>query len=222
MSVDLTMPLEWKTATGDAAKMLEELQPNILKAHARDHFSALFLRFSEAPDAMRFLASLVPLMKSAKTHLTEVERFKTEGVKGSPYVGTGLTAAGYRFLQIEVPQDESFRLGMRAQETREKLNDPPRSTFDNGYHDEIHAVVIVGDAEDAPMTARRNEVLALIPSTISVVAEETDSGGSTPTVTESSISVTWTAGASRSSWSRTSTRKGRNRTASASGIRPPR
>ena len=77
MSVDLTVPLEWKTATGDAAKMLEELQPNILKAHARDHFSALFLRFSEPGSAMKFLASLVPLMKSAKTHLTEVERFKS-------------------------------------------------------------------------------------------------------------------------------------------------
>ncbi len=172
MTIDLTAPLEWKQATGDAAAMLEELQPNILKAHSRDHFSALFLRFSEAASAKTFFASLVPLMKSAKTHLTEVERFKTEGVKGSPYVGAGLTAAGYQFLEIQAPQDESFLLGMRTQETREKLSDPPRSTFDSGYHDEIHAVVIVGDAADAPMTARRNEVLALIPPTISVVAEE--------------------------------------------------
>lgn len=176
MSVDLSMPLEWKTASGDAAKMLEELQPNILKAHARDHFSALFLRFSEAASAKKFLASLAPLMKSAKTHLTEVERFKTEGVKGTPYVGTGLTSAGYRFLKIEGPQDESFLVGMRAQEIREKLNDPPRSTFDSGYHDEIHAVVIIGDGADAAMTARRNEVLTLIPPTISVVAEETGFG----------------------------------------------
>ncbi len=172
MTIDLSTPLEWKTATGEAAKMLDQLQPNILKAHARDHFSALFLRFSESASAKKFLAALVPLMKSAKTHLTEVERFKTEGAKGSPYVGTGLTAAGYRFLKIDVPQDDSFRLGMRSQDTRERLNDPPRSTFDSGYHEEIHAVVIIADAADAPMTLRRNEVLALIPSTISVVAEE--------------------------------------------------
>ncbi|GAB3739534.1 Dyp-type peroxidase [Amycolatopsis oliviviridis] len=176
MPIDLSVPLEWRTATGDAAKMLDELQPNILKAHSRDHFSALFLRFSEEKSAKKFLASLVPLMKSAKTHLTEVDRFKAEGVKGSPYVGVGLTATGYRFLKIELPQDESFRRGMRAQETREKLSDPPRSTFDSGYQDEIHAVVIVADAADAPMTARRNAVLALIPSTISVVAEETGLG----------------------------------------------
>ncbi|WP_409496330.1 Dyp-type peroxidase [Amycolatopsis sp. cmx-11-12] len=176
MTIDLNAPLEWKKATGDAAKMLDQLQPNILKAHARDHFSALFLRFSEAAGAKKFLASLVPLMKSAKTHLTEVDRFKAEGVKGSPYVGTGLTAAGYRFLKIEAPQDESFLRGMRDQETREKLNDPPRSTFDGGYHHDIHAVVIIGDGADAPMTARRNEVLALIPPTVSVVAEETGLG----------------------------------------------
>ncbi len=176
MTVDLTMPLEWKKADGDAAKMLDELQPNILRPHARDHFSALFLRFSEIATAKQFLTSIVPLMKSAKAHLTEVEQFKTDGVKGSPYVGVGLTAAGYRFLEIEAPQDESFVVGMRTQETREKLNDPPRSTFDAGYHDEIHAVVLVGDAADAPMTVRRNEVLALLPATISVVAEETGLG----------------------------------------------
>ncbi|WP_410654046.1 Dyp-type peroxidase [Amycolatopsis sp. lyj-112] len=176
MTIDLSAPLEWKQATGDAAKMLEELQPNILKAHARDHFSALFLRFTEVGSARPFLSSLVPLMKSAKTHLTEVDQFKAGGVKGSPYVGIGLTAAGYGYLEIQAPQDESFLLGMRTQETREKLNDPPRSTFDGGYHDEIHAVVIIGDAADAAMTARRNEVLALIPPTISVVAEETGLG----------------------------------------------
>ena len=40
MSVDLSTTLSWTTATGDAATMLGELQPNILKAHVRDHLSA--------------------------------------------------------------------------------------------------------------------------------------------------------------------------------------
>jgi len=42
MPVDLSKPLAWKTATGDAAAMLEQLQPNILKGHVREHMRILF------------------------------------------------------------------------------------------------------------------------------------------------------------------------------------
>lgn len=65
---------------------------------------------------------------------------------------------------------------MAAPATRRKLNDPPRSTFDPGYHGEIHAVVLVGDATDKAMTARRNEILGLLPDSVTVAAEETGLG----------------------------------------------
>ncbi|HEY3471633.1 MAG TPA: Dyp-type peroxidase [Amycolatopsis sp.] len=177
MSVDLSTTLSWTTATGDAATMLGELQPNILKAHVRDHLSALFLAFGDAAEARTFLVSLTGKMKSAKAHLDEVGAFKAEGAAGTPYVGAGLTAAGYRVLGVEnFPQDEAFLRGMAAAETRRKLNDPPHSTFDPGYRGEIHAVVLVGDATDKAMTARRNEILGLLPDSVTVLAEETGLG----------------------------------------------
>ncbi len=177
MSVDLSTTLSWTTASGDAATMLGELQPNILKAHVRDHLSALFLTFGEPAAARAFLVSVTGKMKSAKEHLAEVGGFKSGGAPGTPYVGAGLTAAGYRALGVEnVPQDESFLRGMAAPDTRRKLSDPPRSTFDPGYHGEIHAVVLVGDATDKAMTARRNEILDLLPDSVAVVAEETGLG----------------------------------------------
>jgi Dyp-type peroxidase family len=177
MSVDLSTTLHWTTATGDAATMLGELQPNILKAHVRDHLSALFLTFGDAAEARAFLVSLTGKMKSAKAHLDEVGAFKTAGAAGTPYVGAGLTAAGYRALGVEnFPQDEAFVRGMADPVTRQRLNDPPRSTFDPGYHGEIHAVVLVGDATDKAMTARRNGILGLLPDSVTVLAEETGLG----------------------------------------------
>ncbi|WP_410596787.1 Dyp-type peroxidase [Amycolatopsis sp. lyj-23] len=178
MSVDLSTTLSWTTATGDAATMLGELQPNILKAHVRDHLSALFLAFRDAAEARAFLVSVTGKMKSAKAHLDEVSAFKAGAGPGTPYVGVGLTAAGYRALGVDgnMPQDEAFLRGMTAPDTRRKLNDPPRSTFDPGYHGEVHAVVLVGDATDKAMTARRNEILGLLPDSATVLAEETGLG----------------------------------------------
>ena len=178
MSIDLSTTLSWTTATGDAATMLGELQPNILKAHVRDHLSALFLAFGDAAEGRAFLVSVTGKMKSAKAHLDEVSAFKTAGGAGTPYVGVGLTAAGYRALGVDgnMPQDEAFLRGMTAAGTRQQLNDPPRSTFDPGYRGEIHAVVLVGDATDKAMTARRNEILGLLPDSATVLAEETGLG----------------------------------------------
>ncbi|WP_329056317.1 Dyp-type peroxidase [Amycolatopsis sp. NBC_01488] len=177
MSVDLSTTLSWTTATGDAGVLLGELQPNILKAHVRDHLSVLLLGFGDPAQARAFLVSVTGKMKSAKAHLEEVGAFKEGGAAGTPYVGVGLTAAGYRALGVEnFPQDEAFLRGMAAPATRRKLNDPPRSTFDPGYHGEIHAVVLVGDATDKAMTARRNEILGLLPDSVTVLAEETGLG----------------------------------------------
>jgi Dyp-type peroxidase family len=173
MAVDLTTTLEWRKATGDAATMLDELQPNILKAHVRDHLSALFLFFEDAAEARTFLAAVAGKMKSAKQHLEEVSAFKAGSAAGTAYVGAGLTAAGYRALGVEnLPPDESFLRGMKALETRQLLNDPPRSTFDPGFREQIHAVVLVGAATDQAMIARRNEILGLLPDSASVLTEE--------------------------------------------------
>ena len=85
MPVDLSVPLSWKNATGDAAVMLDELQPNILKAHVREFLSVLFLNFADQADGRSFLGALVPLMKSARTHLEETTAFTITGVAGIPY-----------------------------------------------------------------------------------------------------------------------------------------
>ncbi|MGH3567413.1 MAG: Dyp-type peroxidase [Pseudonocardia sp.] len=177
--VNLARSLSWKTAAGDDATLLDELQPNIVRPHTREHLSVLFLRFDDQAEARTFLTAMVGLMKSTRTHLGEVEAFKTNGTPGTPYVGVGLTRSGYNALGVpyaSVPPDAPFQNGMKS--SRRKLKDPPPTVWDAPYQEVLHAVVLVGDAFDGAVTARRNAVLDLLPDSgsIVVVGEETGRG----------------------------------------------
>ncbi len=174
MTLDLTVPLDWKNTDAEGAALLDRLQANILRPHVRDHLSVLFLSFGDAAEAKDLLHALEPMVKSAKQHLVEVEAFRADATLGTPYVGVGLTASGYAALGVthHVPADPSFTRGMAAHDTNVALDDPPVSTWDAPYRGEIHAVVIVGDATDAGMSATRNAVLDLLPDSVSVGGEE--------------------------------------------------
>lgn len=174
MPLDLANPLRWSTATGEERTLLENLQPNIVKAHVRDSLHVLFLRFDDQQEGRSFLAGLAPLMKSALTHLREVAAFKAGGPPGTPYVGVGLSKAGYAALGIgQVPADSSFRRGMKSPDTRVTLNDPPVSVWEEPYREDLHAVVLVGDSSDAASAATYEAVLALLPDSVTVVGQET-------------------------------------------------
>lgn len=167
MAVELRAPFSWKTVGGDTAAMLAELQPNILKGHARDYLTLLFLRFDEAVAARGFVRGLAvattgrPLMKSAKTHLEEIAAFKATGRSGTAYVGFGLTAAGYAALGVPAsrrPRDPSFRRGMQ----QAPLGDPPPSRWEPHLRSGVHAVVLVADATRASRDRALTQVRARI------------------------------------------------------------
>jgi Dyp-type peroxidase family len=178
MPVDLSSPLSWKNATGDADTMLQNLQANILKGHVRDHLHILLIQFGEGPEdaaeARGFLARLAQLMKSAKTQLEELEEHRRSLAQGTPYVGVGLTKAGYDRLGLsdQAPSDEAFQRGMRDEGTRARLGDPEIAQWETGFQEEIHAVVLVGDEGPAPADARLQEIEALLSASTRVVGRE--------------------------------------------------
>ena len=181
MSVTLDQPFSWEAATGDNSAMLDELQPNIIKAHAREFLKVLFLRFDDQTAARNFLrrlsTSTPPLMKSAKAHLLEVKIFKQTGRKGTPYVGVGITATGYAALginQSKRPPDTSFRSGMK----NAQLKDPAAATWDVHYRGDIHAVILVGDEMVGSRNKALSKVRALLAASprIVVLGEETGHG----------------------------------------------
>jgi Dyp-type peroxidase family len=179
MPVDLTAPLAWKTATGDAATMLTQLQANIVKAHVRDHLQLLFLQFADAAEGRAFLKALAPLTKSAKKHLDEVEAFKTSGTPGTAYVGVGLTSTGYAQIGIaaaKVPGDATaapFQKGMDSADSINALADPPRTAWEETFRHRIDAVVLIGDAKQATVAAKRTQINALLTPQVKLLGVET-------------------------------------------------
>ncbi|GIH28051.1 peroxidase [Acrocarpospora phusangensis] len=171
-------PLAWDSADLDAdtREMLATLQPNILRSHVREHLTVLLLRFAVPADGRRFVRALAPLMKSAGTHLEEIRRFSRYGIRGTPYIGLGLSRSGYRHLGHEISDlrkfgDLAFQEGMKKR--GRILDDPPSHEWDAAYQRDIHAVVIVADADAAAHRRVLARIRALVPPEARVLGEET-------------------------------------------------
>ncbi|MEO3872952.1 Dyp-type peroxidase [Nonomuraea sp. B12E4] len=181
MPVDLNnaQPLAWDSATLDAdtKAMLDNLQPNILRAHVRDHLSVLFVRFNDVAEGRAYLRRLaVTKMKSARKHLQETRDFTARGRRGSPYVGVGISKAGYRDLGHSVEDvrafgDKAFRDGMKRRTA--EVNDPPAEQWEWVYQREIHAVILIGDDDTHTVAALREEIVADLPESARLLGEET-------------------------------------------------
>ena len=131
MTEDTEDTLHWSSAAGDTLTMLQQLQPNILKGHVRDHLSVLLLHFDVQGEGRAFLRAVHAMMKSAKKHLDEVQQFKIDGTDGTPYVGVGLTAAGYAALGVTtVPGHAKFAQPGGKKGARAGVQDPVVSTWD--------------------------------------------------------------------------------------------
>jgi Dyp-type peroxidase family len=184
MPVDLNNPLAWKTATGDASAMLDQLQPNIVKGHVREHLRILLVQFADKAEGRAFLKAVGGKVKSAKKHLQEVEQFTANGTPGTAYVGVGLTFEGYKQLGIptaKIPGNGSepgrpFEVGMRSAASRQTLADPPLATWEEPYRHTIHAVVLIGDADKAKMLAKRAVIRQLFTPKVKLLGEETGLG----------------------------------------------
>lgn len=176
MAVTLDDSIRWKSPSADDATMLDNLQPNIIKPHTREFLSILFLRFTDAGGARAFLANIATAhMKSAMQHLQEIEAFKSPAkVPGTPYVGVGLTAKGYAFLDVSpIPSDDSFRGGMQ---NTAGLNDPDVTMWDPYFREDIHAAVLVGDMLNETKVVAHDAVVNLINTNGSVVVVGTQDG----------------------------------------------
>ena len=178
MPIDLTKPLAWKTASGDDATMLEQLQPNILKGHVRDHMQILFVQFKDEAQGRAFLKGVAGLMKSAKKHLQEVEAFKTSGTAGTPYIGVGLTFHGYGAVGIpeaSIPvdgQNDPFRTSMRHADSLTALSDPAVDTWEKTFRHTIDAVVLIGASSARSLPPLRTKINRLLTPKVIVLGEE--------------------------------------------------
>jgi Dyp-type peroxidase family len=156
--------------------VLDNLQANIIKGHARGMFAALFLHFEDAVEAHTTITNLLPLVKSASTHLWEVEAFHSGLVGGTPYVGIGLSQKGLDVLGAQVPEAApNFTLGMKDRQDGPGLPpmaDPPPGDWEPGYQEELHAVVLIGDASADGAARAEDAVRALLPRAEMVIVDQ--------------------------------------------------
>jgi Dyp-type peroxidase family len=154
--MDLSGQLDLAGLTAEHKALLDDLQPNIVKAHTRDHCYLFPLRFTDAAKARTLLHELANKMKTASEHFAEIAAHKAKPpVKSTvPYIGVHLSAKGYAALGAasKMPGEPAFAAGMKA--SGASLNDPQPNAWDLAYQGDVHALVIVaGSADTASIRA---------------------------------------------------------------------
>jgi deferrochelatase/peroxidase EfeB len=163
-------------------KLLENLQPNILRPHVRTYLKVIFVQVREGAedDARTALHTIADpkqgLMKNAWEHFQEVDAHrKRVAAKQDPvasvFVGIGLSATGYARLDHARPQG----LGS-MRDDRGRLNDPP---YTDRYDQLIDAVVLIGGSDEAERDTRYEAVLTELEKGFKVIKEETGKSLST-------------------------------------------
>ncbi|MEA5515814.1 Dyp-type peroxidase [Nodularia sp. UHCC 0506] len=131
--------------------LLADLQGNILKGHGRDYSVHLFLQFK--PDQTEAVKQWIQTfaynyLKSAKQQSDEAICYRQTRVSGGLFANFFLSCKGYEYLGIEpfkIPSDQPFRMGMKNENIRTTLGDPPVEKWENGFKNQIHAFVLMAD-----------------------------------------------------------------------------
>lgn len=149
MSIDINEILEIDPSDPTYQPLLEEIQGNILKSHGRDRSRHLFLTFNSNIDAAKAWIG-----NFANNYVTSAMAQYQQGLsyrqtkKSTLFANIFLSMAGYMHLKFdygEVPNDPAFRSGMKSPNTQFKFNDPPVSEWDEGFQNELHALVLIAD-----------------------------------------------------------------------------
>jgi Dyp-type peroxidase family len=136
---------------GKYQALLEDLQGNILKGHGRNYGVHLFLKFKpNQVDAVKKSIQEFALryVTSALLQAEEAYNFRLNNTKGSIFANFFLSRKGYEYLNIQpfkIPSDEAFRFGMKNDAVKDFLADPDVKTWDIGFQEEIHGLILMAD-----------------------------------------------------------------------------
>lgn len=186
------------TSQKDLQALLKDTQGNILKPHGRDHVKHLFVRFNKdtIPAARNWLATMAEVWvtsalkqwqdssrrseemaaaKSISDPEARAEAIAEVRLRSKVFVNLLLSSKGYDALRLKklMPRDKSFELGSRHQDVLWKLNDPPPDQWDKGFNQELHALIIVADDNDGPLTKAVDRIKKSLQGVGAVVHEET-------------------------------------------------
>ncbi|MDJ0745020.1 MAG: Dyp-type peroxidase [Xenococcaceae cyanobacterium MO_167.B27] len=137
--------------SGKYQGLLEDLQGNILKGHGRDYSVHLFLQWKpeQIHEAKQWIQTFTQTyVKSAKQQANEALRYRQEGISGGIFANFFLSRKGYEALGFEpfqIPKDQPFTMGMKNEQIRDFLGDPEVEEWEEGFKNEIHALILIAD-----------------------------------------------------------------------------
>jgi deferrochelatase/peroxidase EfeB len=178
VAVDLKNTRPVDEAAPETQAWLAHLQGNILRGHGRDH--AYYLAFAlggDAGAARRTLKSLAAtyVTSALQQHLDTV-MYRRTGVPGQMFGNLFVTASGYRRLGMDPARhfDEpgedppgrrdpvsTFVDGMRKTAV-EDFGDPPPREWDEGYRQDIHAMLLLADDDEGFLGREARKAVAEI------------------------------------------------------------
>lgn len=129
--------------------LLDDVQGNILKGHGRNYSVHLFVQFHDAAQARQWISNFSKTwVTSAVKQYQDTQRYRMNREKyaNAVFANLMLTAEGYKVLGFsadQLPQDRRFRLGMKHNDVRAWLHDPPAEEWETSLQKPIHALVLL-------------------------------------------------------------------------------
>jgi deferrochelatase/peroxidase EfeB len=159
------------SVAGGFPKRFADVQPNILRAHARDDLDVRLLRFDDVAAVRQVLRGLAADMKTAAVHHAEVVQFHDDHIPtNTPYIGIGLSRSGYAKLGRTSPGDAAFAAGMRAR--RDLLGDPHDDALEDSYRTDADAILMVAWPRTCAPDQRLTDVVTRFDDCTTQLAQE--------------------------------------------------
>lgn len=180
--------------------VLQDLQGNILKSHGRSESVQIFLTFpKQNPNKLAALKQWIAQfatqdITSAKKQLDTADAWREQKIDGGVFVHFSLSSSGYAKLGLpnstqpkglnlqkrrkpdldkKILNDdytEVFQDGMKKRQYA--LLDPPVSTWEPGFQQEIDALVILAANDPRDLSRKESEVLQQLKDIATVAAIE--------------------------------------------------
>ena len=166
---------------GKYQELLNDIQGNILRGHGRNHSVHLFLQFTADNDEQKevvkqWIRSFAQqYITSAKQQSDDAQRYREENIPGGLFANFFLSMSGYLHLGFDysqTPNDPFFRAGMKDLQNIALLGDPPPQSWEVGFQNEIHALVLMADDDLVGLLQQVNRIQNQLPRVINIVQRE--------------------------------------------------
>lgn len=181
MAIDLNTPTGIDGESATYQRMLENLQGNVLKSHSRNHVQLLFLQFtSDETDVKNWIRNLKVTSALDQKQASDFRKEKATH-DGGLFLNFFLSAEGYEELGFDIRDlckegNRIFGKGMKSRRAKKLLDDPSVDLWERGYAEDIDALVLLADDDDARLEMESDNIRQSLEDIGDIILEEKGTG----------------------------------------------